>query len=129
MTTTKKIKLFVQQFIAVIKGDNAKALGIKTHREADATITAQIAVLTCQQVRLENDIESAIEILNKSLVNNGQSIGANGDNYIKILFNCKIQLSNAQEALEANKDQIEFLKEIQEKLNTEVDEEIEEIKK
>ena len=122
MKTTKKMKLFVQQFVAVVKGDDATALGIKTLREADATLTAQIAVLTGKNVQFENAIELAEESLNKAMVNGGKSIGSQGDSYITMLFSLKNELTDAKESLEINHERIKFLQEVLTKLNSEVDE-------
>ncbi len=122
MKTTKKMKLFVQQFVAVVKGDDATALGIKTLREADATLTAQIAVLTGRNVQFENAIELAEEALNNAMVNGGKSIGGQGDSYITMLFSLKNELTDAKDALEVNQERIKFLQEVLTKLNSEVDE-------
>jgi hypothetical protein len=122
MKTSKKMKLFVQQFVAVVKGDDATALGIKTLREADATLTAQIAVLTGRNVQFENAIELAEEALNNAMVNGGKSIGGQGDSYITMLFSLKNELTDAKESLEINHERIKFLQEVLTKLNSEVDE-------
>jgi len=122
MKTTKKMKLFVQQFVAVVKGDDATALGIKTLREADATLTAQIAVLTGKNVQLENAIELAEEALNNAMVNNGKSIGSDGNKYINTLFSLQNTVTDAKDALEVNQERIKFLQEVLTKLNSEVDE-------
>ena len=122
MKTTKKMKLFVQQFVAVVKGDDATALGIKPLREADATLTAQIAVLTGRNVQFENAIELAEEALNNAMVNGGKSIGGQGDSYITMLFSLKNELTDAKDALEVNQERIKFLQEVLTKLNSEVDE-------
>ena len=122
MKTSKKIKFFVQQFVAIIQGDDATVKGIKTLREADATLTAQIAVLTGKNVQLEIDIELAEEVLIKAMANNGQSIGSNGDRYINTLFSLQNSLTDAKDALETNQERIKFLQEVLIKLHSEVEE-------
>jgi hypothetical protein len=120
MKTSKKMKLFVQQFVAVVKGDDATALSIKTLREADATLTAQIAVLTGKNVSLENDIQFAEEDLNKAMVNYGKYIGNNGQNYVDTLLHCQNKINKAKDELEINHERIIFLKDILIKINSDV---------
>lgn len=121
MTTSKKIKSFVKEFVSVAKGDNVEAQAQKTYREADSELTAQIAVLKGKNVRLESAVENAQENLAKARVNSGTLIGGDGDIYISNLFEAKNDLTRAEENLSNNKKKIDFLSDQLESLNKDVD--------
>lgn len=118
METLKKVKSFVRQFEAVVKGDDAAALGEKVFRQADSALQCQIASLKGDTIRLEDGVESAKEELALCRVNHGKTI-SNRDTYVSRLLEAKNGLTNAEEALEAHILKLEFLEEELKNLSTE----------
>ena len=105
-----KVESFVNQVIAIIKGDNAEAIAAKIWRQADSAFKVQIAALSGDIVAKEDAVTNAQEVLNKSLVNNGKEI-TNRDLYIENIISAKKTLTQAEKQLAAHKETIAFLEE------------------
>ena len=74
MDLGKKMKSFVKQYVAVVKGDDAEAQGEKVFRQADSALQTHIANLKGDTISLEDNVTNAKEELNLARVNNGQII-------------------------------------------------------
>jgi intracellular sulfur oxidation DsrE/DsrF family protein len=100
---------FVESVIAIIKGDDARAIGLKIQRRAIAILTAQIAIKVCKTLALEGVEDTAEGNLNKARLNSGTLI-INDDQYIQNLLDAKFKYDQAAAELVAHKQDIEFLK-------------------
>lgn len=103
-----KMKSFVKEVVAIIKGDDAEVTGQKILRQADSALKTQIASLTGDTIALEDKVEDAKEGLRLAKVNNGVLI-ADRNQYIKNLLNTKNALIDAEDALESHLDKLNFL--------------------
>jgi DNA repair ATPase RecN len=121
MKTTKMMKSFVKEFVALVKGDDATATAEKVLRRADAALRSQIGALEGESVRLEDIVMDAQEGVQKALFNNGTLISS-GDDYVENLYNAENKLLKAQEVLDKHNKKINFLKKKLEEINTEVTE-------
>ena len=110
-----QLNSFVKQVIAIIKGDDAEATGIKIQRQAKNALTPQIAVKHSITSDLEDKVEQKKEALALYLVNNGQLI-ENREIYIKNLLTINEQIKDAEDALEDHLDDINFLEECLDKV-------------
>lgn len=115
-----KVKSFVKEFVARVNGDDATARGEKALRQADSALTTQIAVMTGDTVKFEDNVENAKEELAIARVNGGDPI-SNRDQYVKTLISRKNELTSAEEELESHLDTLNFLKETLASLGTEVE--------
>lgn len=108
-----KLSSFVDQFIATVKGDNAKSDAIKTQRQVVSALKTQISHMEGDTVTLEQNVEDAKEALKKATINNGEVISdSNGrDSYITNLIRSKNAVSDSEDALEVHLETISFLKE------------------
>jgi hypothetical protein len=102
------LSTFVASVVALLKGNDAEAIGLKIQRKAIAALTAQVAAKVCKTLTLEDDLENAEDNLKQVRVNNGALI-SNNDLYITGLLDAKYLLDSAKETLEAHKADIEFL--------------------
>lgn len=105
-----KMKSFVKEVVAILKGDDAEATGQKILRQADSGLKTQIATLKGDLITLEDAVETAKENLKHARVNHGRLI-ANRNDYVRELFNAKNAVTDAQEALELHQAKINFLQE------------------
>lgn len=115
-----KVKSFVKQFVAVVKGDDAEARGQKVLRQADSALQSQIASLTGDTITLEDRLSSAKEAQDLARVNGGSTISSR-ESYVRNLLDAKNNVTLAEEALKAHKEKIAFLKEELEALSQEVE--------
>lgn len=115
-----KVKSFVKQFVAVVKGDDAEAKAQKVLRQADSALQSQIASLTGDTITLEDRLASAQEAQELARVNNGNAITSR-ESYVRNLLEAKNNVTLTEEALKAHKEKIEFLREELKALSNEVD--------
>lgn len=115
-----KVKSFVKQFVAVVKGDDAEAKGQKVLRQADSALQSQIASLKGDTITLEDKLLSAQEAQDLARVNNGNAI-ASREAYVRNLLDAKNNVTYAEEALKAHKEKIAFLVGELDSLSKEVD--------
>ena len=103
-----KLNSFVNQFVAIVKGDDAQIQGSKAWRSAESALKVQIASLSGDLIRKEDAVEQANENLSKARVNNGVQI-SDRDQYISNLISAKERLNHAEKELEAHQKTIKFL--------------------
>lgn len=108
MDLGKKMKSFVKQYVAVVKGDDAEAQGEKVFRQADSALQTHIANLKGDTISLEDNVTNAKEELNLARVNNGQIISDRNE-YVNCLLEAKNNLIEAKYELEVHKLKLEFL--------------------
>lgn len=104
------VNSFIKQFVAVLKGDDAKAKAEGNFRKAHGGITAQIASKKADTVDLEDAVTNAKEKQRLALLNNGNDIVERND-YVRNLFRAKNELNTAEDALAQHLEDIEFLQE------------------
>jgi hypothetical protein len=105
-----KTKSFVKEIVALLKGDDAEATGQKVLRQADSAFKTQIASLTGDTIALEDKLEDAKEALRLARLNNGQLIN-DRNSYVTNLLRAQNNLIDAEEALEAHNNKLQFLRE------------------
>jgi hypothetical protein len=105
-----KMKSFVKEVVAILKGDDAEATGQKILRQADSAFKTQIASLTGDTIALEDKLEDAVEALRLARLNNGKVI-SDRNSYVRNLLDAKNNVTSAEEALEAHNAKLVFLKE------------------
>jgi DNA repair exonuclease SbcCD ATPase subunit len=108
MNTT--VKTFVEQFVALVKGDDAKATAAKVQRQAISACKSHIPAWEGDTIALEDNIERAKEQLNRARINFGEEI-RDRSKYISNVVKMQNNLIEAEEALEAHLKKIEFIKE------------------
>lgn len=108
--TMNKTKSFVKEIISLLKGDDAEATGQRILRQADSAFKTQIASLTGDTIALEDRLEDAKEALRLARLNSGQLIG-DRNYYIKNLLQAQNVIVDAEEALEAHNNKLQFLRE------------------
>src|SRR6185369_5250531 len=96
-----KVKSFVKQFVATVKGDDAEAKAQKTLRQADSALQSQIASLTGDTITLEDAVTAAKERQDLARVNNGTAISSR-ESYVRGLLNAKNDVTSAEEALKTH---------------------------
>jgi hypothetical protein len=108
-----KIKSFIDQFVALVKGDEAVVTAAKVFRQAESAFKAQIAALGGSLIRKEDTVETAKERLTKALLNNGRilTITEQDSEYCANLVSAKEALKQAERELAAHKETIAFLEE------------------
>lgn len=104
----KKIKSFVKEFVAIVKGDDAKATGEKVYRQASSALQTQLASLKGDLISKEDAIADAEENLKKARLNNGVLI-SNRNNYVENLLKAENALTEAKEQLELHQAKIDCL--------------------
>jgi len=109
-TLKEKVSTFTDLFIAIVKGDDAEALSIKT--KARATKALEAAIHSAEDLsNLEDKIEEAENYYNKALVNHGVLITPdNKESYVKGVVRASKSIRDAKEELEAQKELIADLK-------------------
>ena len=105
-----KLNSFMNQFVAIIKGDNAEVTAAKVWRQAESAFKVQIAALGGDLIRKEDKVTQAEELLAKRLINGGNEI-SDRDQYIANLISAKEALKQANKELNAHKETITFLEE------------------
>lgn len=104
-----KLMSFVDQFVATVKGDDAKALAEKVYRKRIAALKTELHNAEGDLVDKEQNVEDAKERLVKARLNNGVMI-INRKAYVSNLIRASEAVKDAEEALEAHKALINFLK-------------------
>ena len=108
--SVNKTKSFVKEIVALLKGDDAEATAQKVLRQADSAFKTQIASLTGDTIALEDKLEDAKEALRLARLNNGQLIN-DRNSYVNSLLRAQNNLIDAEEALEAHNNKLQFLRE------------------
>jgi hypothetical protein len=110
MTT---VKSFINQFVAIVQGDNAQAQAIKTQRLAAAGLRTQIAALEGSLISKEESLKEAEENVDLASVNRGKPLDSGDDSrtqYVTNLLIAQNELTEAKDALALHKKKIAFLK-------------------
>ena len=119
-----KVNSFINQFVAELKGDDAKVQAEKEWRRAKSALTTQISLKEGETVGYEDAVEEAKEKLEKSLIAFGEKV--NKDTYVNNILEAKNGLVDAEDKLEQHSEELQFLRECLENLQKE--EEVEEEK-
>ena len=108
-----KVTSFVDQFVALVKGDDAAVTAAKVFRQAESAFKVQIAALGGSLIRKEDIVEAAKEKLAKALLNNGRILTTSEQEgeYCSNLISAKESLKQAEKELTAHKETIVFLEE------------------
>lgn len=104
-----KVKSFINQFIAAVKGDDVEATAEKAYRQANSALKSQTSSLEGDTINLEEAVTSAKEKLASASINDGKLI-ADRNYYVSNLFQRKNELTKAEENLDTHLKKIEFLK-------------------
>ncbi len=105
-----KMKTFVKQFVAIVKGDDAEAQAQKALRQADSALKTQVSSLKGDTIDLEEKVNDAKEAQANALVNNGEVI-SDRNGYVRKLLAAKNNVTEAEETLKTHKLKIAFLEE------------------
>jgi len=116
-----KMNSFVKQFVAVVTGDDAEALGMKVWRKAESGLKVQIAAMEGDTIKLEDDVTNAEEGLSLARVNNGKDI-TDRERYVDQLTSAENTRRIAVRALKEHNEQLDFIKEQYSALKKEVKE-------
>lgn len=103
-----KVKSFIKQFAAILKGDTAEVVAQKTYRQASSGLKTQIAKLQGDTLTYEDRLEAAKEAAANALLNNGKEI-TDREEYVKNLITTDNNLNDAEEALADHLRLIQFL--------------------
>jgi hypothetical protein len=108
-----KVESFINQFVALVKGDDASVIASKVWRQVDSSLKSQIPSLEGKLIRKEEAVEKAKECLRKALLNNGRELTIQEEDglYCDNLIQAKESLKQAEKQLAAHKETISFLKE------------------
>lgn len=107
-----KMESYIEEAIALIKGDDAKALATKNWRKSVSAFKVQLAAMEGNLISKEDKVETAKEVLKKALYNNGILISDDkGDVFIQNLIYAQNSLESAEKELAAHKKTIAFLEE------------------
>jgi hypothetical protein len=103
---------FLNQFVALVQGDDVEAQAEKTWRQAKTSVETQLAALKGETFDREQQVEEAEEKLRLATLNNGKSIeGKSGrTDYINQMIDAQNKLTSAKEALEEHNKTVSFLK-------------------
>jgi chromosome segregation ATPase len=108
MSTTVKLKSFVKEFVAMVKGDEAEAIGEKVRRKAEAGVETRLSSLKGHIVECEQYIEESEENLKHVRLNNGNPI-KDMVTYVDNLIMAHKKVDEAKAKLEDVKHTIEVL--------------------
>lgn len=115
-----KMESYIEEAVALIKGDDAKALATKNWRKSVSAFKVQLAALEGNLISKEDKVENAKETLKKALYNDGVLIlDGGGEQYIQKQINAQNALEAAEKELAAHKKTITFLEKQYAKLKAE----------
>ena len=106
-----KVSKFVQEVVAVIKGDDAQALALKIERKAKSAFSQQIASLNAAIVDQEDTVDSALEAYHKALYPETQIEDSRA--YVKKIADKKAALDAEQEKLETLQESLQFFTQLE----------------
>lgn len=104
-----KVKSFVNEFVALVNGDDAKVKAEKAKRQADSALKTHISIMEGESVSKEDAVSEAKESLRTARLNNGQPIN-DRDMYVKNLIAAANRVTEAEEAYESHMKTLEFLR-------------------
>ena len=107
-----RMESYIEEAIALIKGDDAKALATKNWRKSVSAFKVQLAAMEGNLISKEDKVETSKEVLKKALYNNGVLIPDDkGDVFIQQIINCQNNVEQFEKELAAHKKTIAFLEE------------------
>lgn len=107
----KKLNSFIALTMAILTGDDNKAIAAKNWRKADSAFQSHISNLEGQTVDLEDKLQDAQEKFEKALVNYGKPI-ENRTVYMDAIIRAKNAVTEAQENLDNHMQNLADLREI-----------------
>jgi len=113
MNKVEKVVSFVDGFVALVEGDNAKANAEKTKRQADSALKSHIHSYEGDTIDLETTVEQAKIDLEHASVNFGNLIVNKNERsaYVAGLVDAENNVKKAEKKLADHKKLIAFLKE------------------
>lgn len=109
-TQITKGKLFVQEVVARLKGDDAEAIGAKVARKGISAVEGQIAALKGLIVDQENALDDAKEVLGNATFPTALFIDSKL--YCQTIVAAQEKVDAAQEKLDATNKSITFFEEV-----------------
>lgn len=103
-----KMRSFIEEFVARVNGDDAKAQAMKTWRQAENAIQTQIHALKGQTMEFEDRVEQTQEKANDAILNNGQLITSKTE-FTRVLIQTENEVLAAEEALKNHLDTVAVL--------------------
>ena len=102
---------FLNQFVALVQGDDATVQAEKTWRQAKTSVETQLAALKGETFDIQQQVEEAEEKLRLATLNNGKSIdGKSGrTEYISQMIQAQNKLTESKEALVEHEKTVSFL--------------------
>jgi hypothetical protein len=111
VNTSATVKSFIKGFVALVQGDTAEATAQKVFRQVQSALNTQIAIMNGDLVAKEEAVTDAKEAYNKARLNNGKELAsADRTQYVRNLVSANNAVKEAEEALDAHKETLEFLK-------------------
>lgn len=104
-----KVSLFVQQFVAFVKGDNAELSAIKVKKNAIIALKSKISALEGNIFDKQNEIEDQSEKCEQAIINYGNS-DVNREQYCNNLVKENAKLEDLKDDLEGLTKAQEFFK-------------------
>ena len=99
---------FIKQFVALVQGDDAEALALKTQRKAHAAVNAQVSSLNGDTIEKEEVVTEAKERLQSALVNGGSDTFDRTD-YVSALLKARNSVVIAEKQLSDHLAKLAFL--------------------
>lgn len=115
-----QVSSFINQFIATVKGDDAKAQAEKNWRKANSALKSAIPSSEGDTIRYEDELETAKENLKKARVNNGNDI-INPGAYVTGILQATQAVEEAEENLQLHLKKVKILNEELAMLSEEVE--------
>ena len=112
----KKVTGYIKEFIAMAAGETTEVQAIRAQRTSRAALSTHICIKEGNTIKLEEQLELAIENLNKARLNFGQPV-VDADDYVSTLINAQNLATEAEDELLQNSLLIEFLRDSLEKLD------------
>lgn len=112
MAGKKLIINYVDQVVALLTGDEDKAIALKNARKANAAVKGQISALEGKLVDAEDNLQEAIEAAELAKYPT-KLIGSGADNsrrYVENLFTTDFAVSENQDEIDDLNENIAFLK-------------------
>jgi predicted RNase H-like nuclease (RuvC/YqgF family) len=110
-----KLESFINQFVALLQGDDNKVLAEKNWRSANSAISMHINNLEGQTIDLEDKRDHAKENYKNASVNFGKKI-EDRTQYVQNLLNARHEINEAEENLKFHLENIDLLKEMLQEL-------------
>ncbi len=107
-----KVSLFIDRFVAFVKGDDEGVLAAKVKGQAISAFESSIASYKGDTSDFKEAVTLAKEEVEKSLINYGVAIGKGAEGraaYIKVYLDKINALTKAEEALEIHEKRIGIL--------------------